>query len=69
MCANSNVMVQVAEAVGVASMRRSMLAQTADFMQLGLAPMQVVPLCLLLAVYLVRLSMGHQHAYYPQACD
>ena len=27
--------------MGVASMRRSMLAETADFMQLGLAPAQV----------------------------
>ena len=34
---------QVADAVGVASMRRSMLAETADFMQLGLAPAQVRP--------------------------
>ena len=32
---------QVADAIGAASMRGSMLAETADLMQLGLAPAQV----------------------------
>ena len=51
--------VQVAEAVGVASMRRSMLAQTADFMQLGLAPMQVrLPLLTYALGLLVRIQDG-----------